>query len=241
MQGEKPTQARLDALWTEVQQAFKDSAWDAAEGLLRRFLQLVPASPLDVWDSLAFALLMQGDFAGCKAMLEPRRADPTRSFWLEHKLGDAHRGLNQLESAAECYRLSLADGSDSALTSRNLLQVLDGLDPARAVAEVQSWHQLGLAPSSALWEGAREAAKLVPGLELTQALFDMGQADGPCRQRLLEAACYDLDLLRLMELLRASETNGEAFSPWEQALIKRLQTLNLMATTNDPSVGGPHG
>lgn len=173
MEGEPLSQARLDALWGSIHQAITDSAWAEAEGLLRRFVQLVPASPLEVWDTLAYALLMQGDYRGCLALLEPRRVDPARSFWLEHKLGDAHRGLNCGEDAVRCYRRSLVDGSDSPLTCRNLLQVLDGLDPLLATAELRQWQQVG-APSTAAWEGAREAAVLVPGLGLAPAVVATG-------------------------------------------------------------------
>lgn len=236
MQGEPTSQARLDALWASLHEAVADCAWDAAEGLLRRFLQLAPASPLEVWDTLGYVLLMQGDYGGCLAALEPRRADPARSFWLEHKLGDAHRGLNQLELAVSSYRRSLADGSDSPLTCRNLLQVLDGVDPALAQTELRQWQQSG-SPSSAAWEGARQAAVLVPGLGLAQQLWQVGEADAPCRQRLLEDACYRLDQLGVQSLLMAASDTG--FSPWERALQQRLQGLGLLAATNGPGVDAP--
>ena len=132
------------------------SKWTRSEGL-----QLVPAAGFGVWDTLAYVLLMQGDYRGCMAVLLPRREDPARTFWLQHKLGDAHRGLNQFSEAEACYRHSLADGSDSPLTCRNLLQVLDGLDPDRAVAELQRWAQDPEPPSPAAWDGARDAAVLV--------------------------------------------------------------------------------
>ena len=215
-----------------------DCAWDVAEGLLRRFLQLVPASSLDVWNTLGYVLLMQGDYGGCLAVLEPRRADPTRDFWLEHKLGDAHRGLDQLEMAVSCYRRSLVDGSDSPLTCRNLLQVLDGLDPALAAKELRQWQQFG-APSSAAWEGARQAAMLVPGLGLAQQLLQTGEADASCRQRLLEDACYRLDLPGVQNLLTAVQASDAVLSAWERALLQRLAGLGLMAATNGPGVDAP--
>ena len=133
-----------------------------------RLLQLVPAASVGVWDTLAYVLLMQGDYRGCMAVLLPWRQDPGRSFWLEHKLGDAHRGLHQLAEAVACYRRSLAEGSDSPLTCRNLLQVLDGQDPDLAVAELQRWTRALQPPSPAAWEGARQAAVLVPGRSTTR-------------------------------------------------------------------------
>lgn len=238
MEGEPLSQARLDALWGSIHQAITDCAWAEAEGLLRRFVQLVPASPLEVWDTLAYALLMQGDYRGCLALLEPRRVDPARSFWLEHKLGDAHRGLNCGEDAVRCYRRSLVDGSDSPLTCRNLLQVLDGLDPLLATAELRQWQQVG-APSTAAWEGAREAAVLVPGLGLAQQLWQLGEADASCRQRLLEDACYRLDQLGVQTSLAAAQASAAGFSPWERALQQRLVGLGLLAPTNGPGVDAP--
>ena len=128
------TQAKLDALWGEIQKALQDSAWAQAEGLLRRFVQLMPKAPVDVWDVLAYALLMQGDYAACLVVLRPWSSDATRSFWVNHKLGDALRGLNQWDEAVAAYQMSLADGSDTPLTVRNLLQVLDALSPQRAAS-----------------------------------------------------------------------------------------------------------
>ena len=231
-------QARLDALWASVHEAVHDSAWAEAEGLLRRFLQLLPKSPLEVWDTLAYVLLMQGDYETCRAVLEPRRADPTRSFWLEHKLGDAHRGLNRFEDAVVCYRRSLVEGSDSPLTCRNLLQVLDALEPRRAVLEVQAWQRACQLPSPGAWEGARQAAALVPGLGLAQQLWQAGQADAICRQRLIEAACYAMDRERVLALLEAARDTAEGFNAWELSLQHRLQVLGLAATTSGPGVGG---
>ncbi len=225
-------QHRLNALWASLHQAVDDCAWEQAEGLLRRFLQLAPASPLEVWDTLGYVLLMQGDYRGCQLVLEPRRVDPARSFWLEHKLGDAHRGLNQLHAAIDCYRRSLDDGSDSPITCRNLLQVLDSLDPALAIQELQSWQQAGT-PSSGAWDGARQAAALLPGLALAEQLFLFGQADAFCRQRLLEDACYAFDQQRVQSLLAAAQSSPEGFSSWELALQQRLQALGLAAATSD--------
>ena len=231
-------QHRLNALWASLHQAVDDCAWEQAEGLLRRFLQLAPASPLEVWDTLGYVLLMQGDYRGCQLVLEPRRVDPGRNFWLEHKLGDAHRGLNQLQAAVDCYRQSLEDGSDSPITCRNLLQALHSLDPALAIQELQSWQQAGT-PSSGAWDGARQAAALLPGLALAEQLFLLGEADAFCRQRLLEEACYAFDQQRVRSLLAAAEDSSEGISAWELALQLRLQELGLAVATSAPGVDAP--
>lgn len=233
-------QAQLDALWREVHRSVSDSAWESAEGLLRRFLQLAPQSPLEVWDSLAYVLLMQGENERCLEILNPWAEAPERSFWVQHKLGDARRGLHQLESAALHYRQSLADGSDAPITTRNLLQALDGLDPARAVREVQRWQAAEVPPAPAAWEGARQAALLVPGLELARQLALAGEADEHCRKRLLEQACYALDLGQIASLLSEAAVSSAGLSPWEQALRDRLQQLRLLPTTaTAPASGAP--
>ena len=219
------TQAKLDALWGEIQKALQDSAWAQAEGLLRRMLQLVPNAPVDVWDVLAYALLMQGDYAACLVVLRPWSSDATRSFWVNHKLGDALRGLNQLNEAVEAYQLSLADGSDTPLTVRNLLQVLDALSPQRAVAQLSQWQSDGPLQAFVL-EGVQAAAVLVPGLELAEALFASGDADAACRRRLLEAACYSFDLSACSRLLEASRASGEGLTEWEQTLQSTLEKFS---------------
>lgn len=219
---------RLNSLWHEIQKAVADSAWDAAEGLLRRFLSLAPASPVEVWDALGFSLLMQGDYAGCLQVLQPWAEHPGRSFWVHHKLGDALRGLNQLEQAEAHYRRSLLDGSNSSLTWRNLLQVLDGQDPSRAVAELQAWQQEVVPVDGSAWDGARQAALLVPGLGLALQLQRCGQADADCRRRLLEQACYSLDLERLRRLLQSAAAAPTGMSAWERNLQERLWRLRLL-------------
>lgn len=219
------TQAKLDALWGEIQKALQDSAWAQAEGLLRRFVQLMPKAPVDVWDVLAYALLMQGDYAACLVVLRPWSSDANRSFWVNHKLGDALRGLNQWDEAVDAYQMSLADGSDTPLTVRNLLQVLDALSPQRAVDQLSQWQADGLLKLFVL-DGAQEAAVLVPGLELAEALFALGKGHAPCRRRLLEAACYSFDLSVCSKLLEASRASADGLTQWEQNLQSTLEKFS---------------
>ena len=227
------SQARLDGLWVELQQAVSDSAWLEAEGLLRRFIQLAPTSPVEVWDTLGYALLMQGDYRGCLEVLSPWEQHPSRSFWVNHKLGDAWRGLNDLEAAVAAYRRSLADGSNSSLTWRNLLQCLDGLSPKEAVAELRAGEDL---PPEA-WDGARAAALLVPDAALSEQLWLSGQADAACRGRLLNAALYGLDLPQTQRLLEQAE-QALSLSPWEGRLLQRLRELAVIpSTASGPSAG----
>lgn len=233
---EARAQARLNALWREIQLTLADSAWSEAEGLLRRFIQLGSGAPVEVWDTLAYTLLMQGDYQACLNALAPWVDHPERSFWLRHKQGDALRGLNQLEPAVEAYRRSLRDGSDSPLTWRNLLQCLDGLAPERAVAELEACMRggSGVLPAAG-WEGARAAALLVPGLELAELLLRCGEADAACRRRLVEHALYTLDLPGALAVL-----NGDGLNAWEQALVVRLRGVEAKAELGrTPAASGP--
>ena len=227
MDSAPPSQDKLDALWGEIQRALQDSAWAQAEGLLRRFVQLMPQAPVDVWDVLAYALLMQGDYSACLVVLRPWSSHPTRSFWVNHKLGDALRGLNRFNEAVNAYQMSLEDGSRESLTVRNLLQVLDAISPQRAVVQLSKW-QSNTKMQAFILEGAQEAATLVPGLDLAEALFALGEASAPCRRRLLEAACYELNWSRCEALLASSRQCSEGLSLWEQQLEQRLTGFGLL-------------
>ena len=188
-------------------------------------MQLVPNASVDVWDVLAYALLMQGDYSACLAVLKPWSNEATRTFWVNHKLGDAFRGLNQFEEAAVAYKKSLSDGSDTSLTVRNLLQVLDALSPQRAVAQLAEWQTKGKLELFVL-QGAQEAAVLVPGLDLSEALFTFGEINAPCRRRLLEAACYSFDLKTCERLLEAARVSESGLTDWE---LKFQATLEIFS------------
>lgn len=237
MQATPLKQAKLDALWKQIQEALNDSQWEQAEGMLRRFLQIVPQTTVEVWDVLAYALLMQGDYSACLKVLKPWESDPSRSFWVNHKLGDAYRGLNQLEEAVVAYQRSLVDGSDTPLTVRNLLQVMDAQSPQRAIQQLRQWQQAGQLEAF-MRKGAQQAASLVPGLELADALFNTGEADGECRRRLLEAACYALDWQRCADLLEASKTSKHGLTSWEQQLNQRLDQLSVLPLAAESSEQG---
>lgn len=231
-------QNRVNAVRRAAYAAIQEEDWKAAEGLLRRLIQLNPSVGVDVWDHLGFTLLMQGDYLGCLEVLKPFATHPQRSFWVQHKLGDAFRGLNQLDDAVRCYRLSLQEGSDSPLSFRNLLQVLDRQDPQLALGELQRWRQLATGMPDAAWDGARQAALLVPGSVLVQTLQSWGLADGDCRQRLLKAACYSLDLDQVCHLLQQAAAQPAGLTAWEQALQERLQRFNLWPSPSPAATNG---
>lgn len=223
-----------DLLWQQACQCLQEEAWEEAEGLLWRLWQLLETPPWELRDALGYCLLMQGSYALCEQVLRPALEAPGRSFWVSHKLADALRGQAQLEEAAELYRRSEAEGSDSPLTARNHLQVLYQLAPERALARLEHWQGQSETPT-AFWTGACQAALLVPGLELAAWLWRQGRSDGPCRRRLLEASCYGLEPQRCWQIL------GELMEPtaWERALSQRLLELGL--TPGGTAAGGSPG
>jgi len=223
MTSANPRRPCADALWSEARLCLAEAAWRQAEGLLWRLLQLAPEAPVSVWDCLGYALLMQGDFSGCERVLRPWARAPERSFWINHKLGDALRGQHRLLEAAQAYRCSLADGSTSDLTYRNLLQVLDGLGAGAATAELEGWAGQPDLPTVA-WQGALEAAVLVPGLDLATWLWQRGHHDDRVRRRLLEEHCYELNPDGCWAILQQIADP----SPWEMRLMASLHSLGFV-------------
>lgn len=182
------------AWWQLVQQALAEGEWATAEGALRRLLDLQPERP-ELLDLLAYALLMQGQFQACEGVLRQALACGGCSFWTPHKLGDALRGQQRLEEAVAAYEQALAWGSDSPLTARNLLLVLDGLEPQRAIGRLEQWARPPLPwTSRPPWlEGACEAALTSPGLEMACWLQRQGCPDPAIRQRGLGEAVLRLE------------------------------------------------
>jgi tetratricopeptide (TPR) repeat protein len=217
----------------------KTGDWAVAEGALLQARVAAGQRDLAVADALAYALLMQGDYGSCARVLRPVLEHPQRSFWIHHKFGDALRGLHDLEGAARHFRQALAEGSNSPLTARNLLQVLHGLEPALALAELEGWPRPLPEPRLA---GVREAAALVCGLELAAWLQDHNLADAGLRRRLAEQRLYGL------EALPAGDGGGgeplDSAAIWCGALQERLAWLMLTpgpATRLGHSAGSDDG
>lgn len=124
------------AWWQAGQQALAERDWPRLEGCVQRLLELVPPQP-DLFDLLGHALLMQGRCGDGLVALERAMALGARHFWTPHKLGDAHRGLQQGAAAAAAFELALAWGSDSPLTARNLLEVLHQEAPEQALQRLE--------------------------------------------------------------------------------------------------------
>ncbi|MEB3184587.1 MAG: hypothetical protein VKM97_01745 [Cyanobacteriota bacterium] len=204
------TQPAIAPWWRLAREAIEAADWQAAEGALRRLDSLAPGQP-QVLDLLSYTLLMQGQFSACEAVLRAALAGGGCSFWTPHKLGDALRGQQRMEEAIAAYEQALSWGSDSPLTARNLLQVLDGLDPARAVARLEGWAApVRHGADSRItvdWQqpppwitGACEAACTSIGPDLAQWLHTWGCPDPEIRRLALEAALLGLDLERALPL-----------------------------------------
>ena len=204
--------------------------WPVAEGLLLRERDLRGEKDLAVADALAYVLLMQGDYGGCRCVLEPVLDHPQRSFWIAHKYGDALRGLHDPQGAARWFRRALAEGSTSALTSRNLLQVLHEQRPELALAELASWSQPW--PVEHLM-GVRQAAVLVAGLELAEWLLQEDLADAVLRRRLTEQRLYTLQPPPgpLVAATVGVDEADPADLAWCAALDQRLVELGLGAVS----------
>lgn len=196
--------------WQFVQRALEASDWATAEGALRR-LELLTPGQSQILDLLSYTLLMQGEFSACEAVLREALARGGCSFWTPHKLGDALRGQQRMQEAIAAYEQALHWGSDSPLTARNLLQILDGIDPALAVARLEilaappldgpdagitlNWNQ----PPGWLL-GACDAALTSTGPELAQWLHGHGCMHVQIRRLALESALMRLDLSRGLQL-----------------------------------------
>lgn len=190
--------------WQLTQGALARGDWPTAEGALRRLLVMAPDKP-ELLDLLGYALLMQGAFAGCEATLREAMARGSRSFWTPHKLGDALRGQQRMAEAIDAYEMALGWGSDSPLTARNLLQVLDGIAPAQALARLEAWAgESGDTPATAPdwaapppWlQGALEAALTTTGLELALWLHGRGCPDASIGQLVLQEAVLRFELAK---------------------------------------------
>jgi hypothetical protein len=162
-------------------------------------------------------------------------AHPQRSFWIQHKAGDAQRGLHQPDQAIWHYRQALAEGSTSPLTARNLLQVLHGQEPGLALAELQGWRQ---PLSGAPLEGAQAAAALVAGLELVIWLQERGLATPALQRRLLEQKLYGLEQPCSTDLgVVPAAGRLDPDQAWCGALAWRLQQLQLSPAEPEAAAG----
>lgn len=201
--------------WQFTKESFQAEQWQQAEGALRRLLELHPANP-ELLDLMSHTLLMQGRYSEAESILLLILQQETNSFWTVHKLGDALRGQHRLSEAAEAYEQALNRGSTSPLTPRNLLQILDQLDAAKAIKKLDSWHQqteFCQWNNPQPWQvGACDAALLSAGPEIANWLVKNGCDHPKIRQMVIREAAANLNI----------ETT---FNLAEEALNERLGKL----------------
>jgi len=218
-----PSEDPRQLLWRQAQAARAVSDWPQLERVLTQLLELAP-DHAELLDLLGQALLMQGKPAQGCVVLQKALLAGNRSFWTPHKLGDAHWALQCPEAAVEAFEQALAWGSDSPLTSRNLLEVLHAGSETAAIerlerfaaAEPPPWNWQAPAP----WlEGACAAALRVQGPALAAWLQGHGCPDPAVRALVWRHHLFRLDLDGVLAVL-AGSSDG-----LEQELAERLDRL----------------
>lgn len=204
-----------------ARRALGDEDWPTATAALRQLQQRHPQHP-EVLDLLGYSLVMGGAPAEALPVLHGALDAGGRSPWIPHKLGDAHRALQQAEQAADWFETALAWGSDSLLTARNLLEVLHALTPERALERLERFAEAEpvdwLAPP--LWlQGAEAAAQRVVGSDLARWLCDRHCPVAAVRALVWQDHLARLDGTAALALLRRQP------QPGEQALRQRLERL----------------
>ncbi|WP_157910852.1 tetratricopeptide repeat protein [Vulcanococcus limneticus] len=190
-------------------------------------LQDSPHHP-QILDLLAFTLLMQGQYRFAERFLHRAITAGSRNFWTPHKLGDALRGLQRLDEAVQAYEQALLWGSDSPLTVRNLLHVLQMLGDAHVLERLQRFRGVGpLSWTDCLpWQqGAILAARNLGSPAMIQWLCRHGCPEPQIRCQAWCDSLASLDLVTTLEILDGCYVDdGEVF-PAAAALRSRLQGL----------------
>jgi hypothetical protein len=100
-------------------------------------------------------------------------------------------------------------GSTSPLTPRNLLQVLDQLNAARAIEQLERWHQQAdfcQSTEPEPWQiGACDAALLSAGPELANWLISKGCDNTKIRSMAIREAAANLDIETSLALAKLGE------------------------------------
>jgi tetratricopeptide (TPR) repeat protein len=212
--------------WEQARSALAEQNWPLLEGTLLRLLEAVPGQP-ELLDLLGHALLMQGEYARCRDVLDQALHQGSTNFWTPHKLGDAHRGLQRAAAAIPAYEQALLWGSDSPITVRNLLEVLHGEAVASAIERLGRF--AAEAPPPWNWSqpppwlrGACDASTRVHGSALAEWLCLRGCPDSAVRAVVWQESLHRLELSATLQLLAGS--SGDL----ERALAQRIEALLQM-------------
>lgn len=202
--------------WQVIQESLQAQNWPVAEGALRRLLEVNP-DHLELLDLLGYSLLMQARYSESELCLRKALENPSHNFWTPHKLGDALRGLQRMDEAVYFYEQALLKGSDSSLTIRNLLQVLDGLNTESALMRL---HCMATEAKISWEEGAIQAALTSSSSALAKLLCELGCMHEAVRAKAYMQAISELNLVSLKELLANSDDN------FSQLIKQRLAYLS---------------
>jgi tetratricopeptide (TPR) repeat protein len=210
-------------LLEQARVALASDDWPQLERDVSQLLEAAPDHP-ELLDLLGHALLMQGKAAQGCVVLQKALLAGNRSFWTPHKLGDAQWALQCPEAALEAYEQALAWGSDSPLTSRNLLEALHTGSELQAIARLERF--AAAIPPPWDWQdpepwlrGACAAALRVQGPALAVWLLRHGCPDPAVRSLVWHNTLFRLDFDATLDLL------ADSAEELEQRLGERLGRL----------------
>jgi len=218
--------------WKLVLSSIEAEHWPVAEGALLRMLDSHGPHP-DLLDLLGYALLMQGQYIRCEAVMRQALELGTKNFWSPHKLGDALRAQQRMAEAARAYEQALCWGSDSPLTVRNLLEVLHRLNHRQALERLGAFASSGRSSSvdhpplsRADWSeplpwqvGAIEATRNTASRQMALWLCQHGCPDPGVRRMAWQEALLTLQISTSLDFL-AEQEDAQAM-----ALRQRLDAL----------------
>ena len=227
----KTKQEVSSKIWLNACHCLEENKWERAEGLLLRLWQIEGDASWQLRDALGYSLLRQGEYVLCEKILRPALKANERSFWVSHKIGDALRGQGYMEEAANMYKQSEAEGSNSPITARNLIQVLYKIKASKAIRQLNIWKATESTPKE-YWQGCCEAAILVGGNEIAEWLWQNNLSDHPSREKLIKYYCYELEIDKCVEIIVRSKDPSEL----EKNLIEKFKKMGIISKDGIPNV-----
>lgn len=227
----KTKQEKSSKIWLKACRCLEENKWEGAEGFLLRLWQIEGEASWQLRDALGYSLLRQGEYVLCEKILRPALKADGRSFWVSHKIADALRGQGYIEEAASMYKQSEAEGSNSPITARNLLQVLYKIKASKAIKQLNIWKATKSTPKE-YWQGCCEASMLVAGNEIAEWLWQNNLSDQPSRDKLIKYYCYKLEINKCVEIIVKSKDPSEL----EINLIEKFRKMGIISKDGIPNV-----